>query len=197
MGGGRRQRERGGAPRWPSLAAHRGDLVQPWPPTYPCFKGMPASSPGSGRHPTTRQTHPPTHALTWSPRATRKSHRWEPTNPAPPVTSTRFFSTRGLALTAGRSSPVSCEAEPCWAGGQAAAGQAIGGGGWQAGGAAPFAPGAPPPGRGAAPSPRQCRCDRKRSGLWVDGDDQPTGIVFDGCLPGRPARHPIPSIPSA
>lgn len=37
-------------------------------------------------------------AHTWSPRATRKSQRWLPTNPAPPVTSTRLRSQRGLVL---------------------------------------------------------------------------------------------------
>lgn len=37
-------------------------------------------------------------ALTWSPRWTRYSHKWLPTNPAPPVTRTLFLSTRGLVL---------------------------------------------------------------------------------------------------
>lgn len=36
--------------------------------------------------------------LTWSPLLTRYSHRWLPTKPAPPVTSTRLRSMRGLVL---------------------------------------------------------------------------------------------------
>jgi hypothetical protein len=39
--------------------------------------------------------------LTWSPRLTRYAHRWLPTKPAPPVTSTRLRSTRGLAFGLG------------------------------------------------------------------------------------------------
>lgn len=46
---------------------------------------------------------------TWSPRVTRNSHRWLPTKPAPPVTSTRLRSTRGLVLmTVPRGKPGAC-----------------------------------------------------------------------------------------
>ncbi len=39
-----------------------------------------------------------TGGLTWSPLLTRYSHRWLPTNPAPPVTTTRLSSWRGFVL---------------------------------------------------------------------------------------------------
>ena len=46
--------------------------------------------------------------LTWSPRCTRYVHKWLPTNPAPPVTSTLFLSIRGLVFWSVPFSTISC-----------------------------------------------------------------------------------------
>ena len=51
---------------------------------------------------------------TWSPRSTRKVHRWLPTNPAPPVTRTRLRSMRGLVFT-GVAGWLPCCMDACFA----------------------------------------------------------------------------------